>query len=113
MGRAKDLTSADVSTLKALAKLADGHQGLSARDDEYRKELLRLERSLSSIGRHFWFDVPSSRFRRALASFVPAFRNVKTSRGWTAYRYIRRRAEYAKRACATGLGEPLSGWTSA
>jgi hypothetical protein len=113
MADARNLASEDVAALKALALHADRHLALGSRDAVYHEERGRLEGALSSVAREFWFATPSKRFRRMLSRFIPAYLNVKTTRGWTAYRYIRRRSCYASRACATGLSAPLEGWTAA
>lgn len=113
MADASSLSSEDVAALKSLALHADRHLGLGSRDERYRARLRLLESELSPEARTFWFETSSDRLRRALATFVPAYRNVRTSRGWTAYRYVKRRACYASRAFATGLTAPLDGWTRA
>lgn len=113
MPRASQLTSDDVAALKAIALHADRHLALGGRDAAYHGERRRLEDALSPVAREFWFSTSSEKFRRMLATFVPAFRNVRTSRGWTAYRYVKRRACYASRSCATGLSAPLQGWVPA
>lgn len=113
MARTSQLSSDDVAALKALVLHADCHLSLGSRDSAYRAELRRLEAKLSPIAREFWFATPSERFRHALSTFVRSFQNVKTTRGWTAYRYIKRRRSYASRPCATGLDAPLEGWTPA
>lgn len=113
MADAGRLRSDDVGALKSLARHADRHLAPGSRDERYHAQRRMMEAELSPEARSFWFETASDRFRRALATFVPAYRNVRTSRGWTAYRYVKRRACYASRACATGLSAPLEGWTRA
>lgn len=106
MGVAKELTQRDVITLRAIRSLRFSHdRGTREGEACYRSRLWELEAALSEAGREVYLTWPSDRVTVELGRWKAAYRLVRTRRGYSAFRWISRRGEYARRAVATCMDD--------
>lgn len=112
------LASEDVDVLKCLCKLtrrkekADG-DGQLVQARSILAEIRRIETTLSPAACGWWSSKSSERLAAELSKFVHEFRWERTSRGWRAFRWIKRRQCYAKKACLNEQKDPTNRWIRA
>ena len=104
---AQELTERDVITLRAIRSLRGSHdRGTRQGEADYRSRLRELEAALSDAGREVYLTWPSDKVTVELGRWKAAYRLVRTRRGYSAFRWIARRKEYARRAVATCMDDP-------
>ena len=100
------ITERDILTLQGIRSLrSTAKRGTREGEADYRARLACLEAALSEAGREVYMTWPSDKVTVELNRWRAAFRLVRTQRGYSAFRWIGRRKDYAKRAIATGLDD--------